>query len=396
MSTSDSRSEVVELTRQLVAVDSVNPSLSPGAPGEAEIAGFVADRLERSGFAVQVVPVAGDPRRRSVLAVWEGPRPGRTVMFNGHLDTVGVEGMDDPFTARIEGDRLYGRGASDMKGGVAGILVAAETLARDGSPGRLVVTLVADEEDGSLGAESVIHELAGRALTPDVCLIAEPSWLDLPVAHRGYGVVTVRIAGRAAHSSQPEAGIDVMPAMGAVLVAVAGRNAQLAAGPPHPVLSRGSLMATVARAGSAPFMVPASAEVTLERRTLPGDPLSLAVDEVQQLIDGLRGDFPEVRWSIQPGVARSPWQLDETGPANQLAALLEDALVAAGAARPARVGAPYWMESALWQELGVPTVVCGPAGGGLHALDEWIDIPQLERYPVALAAAVGRVLTRES
>jgi len=383
---------VLDLTRQLVAIDSVSASLSPGSPGEAEIAAFAADRLSRAGFVTEIIPAPSDPRRQSVLAVWRGSRPGRTVMLNGHLDTVGVEGMLDPFTARIDGDRLYGRGTSDMKGGVAGIIVAAEALAAAGVPGRIVVTLAADEEDDSLGALSLVTALADRAIEADVCLIAEPTWLDLPVAHRGFAVVDVAITGRAAHSSQPGEGIDVMPAMGALLVAVAERDAELRAAPPHPLLAHGSLMATVARAGTAPFTVPAEAEVLIERRTLPGETSSVALREVSDLIEGIRPSAPEVGWRAQPGTSRSAWQLDASGPAAELAALLEESLPAAGASAPACSGAPYWMESALWQEAGVPTLVCGPAGGGLHALDEWVDIPQLERFPVALVDAVGRFL----
>ena len=153
MNSPDPADAVVDLTRQLVAFDSVNPGLVPGAAGEGPVAQFVADRLSGSGFEVQLVPAPSDPRRMSVIAVRTGARPGRTVVLNGHLDTVGVDGMAEPFTARIDGDRMFGRGTSDMKGGVAGLVIAAEQLAAAGAPGRLVLALVADEEDASLGAE---------------------------------------------------------------------------------------------------------------------------------------------------------------------------------------------------------------------------------------------------
>ncbi len=127
-------------------------------------------------------------------------------MLNGHLDTVGIEGMTQPFSARIDGDRMYGRGTSDMKGGLAGLIIAGERLAAADVPGRLVVALVSDEEDGSVGAAAVLDSLDIGVEKPDACLIAEPTWLDLAVAHRGYEVVRVGLAGRAAHSSQPEKG----------------------------------------------------------------------------------------------------------------------------------------------------------------------------------------------
>lgn len=393
MLTADPADAVVDLTRQLVAFDSVNPGLVPGAAGEGPVAQFVADRLAGSGFDVQLVPAPSDPRRVSVIAVRDGGRPGRTVVLNGHLDTVGVDGMAEPFSARIDGMRMSGRGTSDMKGGVAGLVTAAGQLAAAGAPGRLVLAFVADEEDASLGAAAVLEALGGATgPRPDVCLIAEPTWLDLPVAHRGYAVVKVGLQGRAAHSSQPEQGADVLAPLGALLVAVAGRDRGLRQGPPHPLLAHGSLMSTVARGGSAPFTVAAQAEVLVERRTLPGEDAAASLSEVRGLVDAVTAAAPGLGSTVELVLARDAWQADDCGPAAELMDLLAAALPAAGAAPPARTGAPYWMESALWQARGVPAVVCGPAGGGLHAPDEWVDLAQLRRYPVAVADAVGRFL----
>ncbi len=166
---------VTALTRELVAIDSVNPGLVAEAAGEARIAAHLAARLATAGFDVETLAPASDDRRASIIAVWTSTGAGPTVVLNGHLDTVGVEGMPEAFEARIEGDRLTGRGTSDMKGGVAGLVVAAEELSRRGAPGTIVVALVADEEDASLGAEAVIARLAARGIRADVCLIAEPT-----------------------------------------------------------------------------------------------------------------------------------------------------------------------------------------------------------------------------
>src|SRR5579863_8585838 len=399
MNSSGPADAVVDLARQLVAFDSVNPGLVPGAVGEGPVAQFVADRLSGSGFEVQLVPAPSDPRRMSVIGVRTGGQPGRTVVLNGHLDTVGVDGMAEPFAARIDGDRMLGRGTSDMKGGVAGLIIAAEQLAAAGAPGRLVLALVADEEDASLGAAAVIQALSDNSdlsgaggVRPDVCLVAEPTWLGLAVAHRGYAVVKVGLRGRAAHSSQPEHGVDVLAALGALLVAVAGRDRGLRHAPPHPLLAHGSLMSTVARGGSAPFMIAAQAEALIERRTLPGENAAAALSEVRALADTVAAGVPGLGSTVELVLARDAWQADARGPAAELMDLLEAELPAAHAAPPARTGVPYWMESALWQASGIPAVVCGPAGGGLHAADEWVDLAQLRRYPVAVAAAVGRFL----
>ncbi|WP_167137927.1 M20/M25/M40 family metallo-hydrolase [Diaminobutyricimonas sp. TR449] len=378
----------VELTSELIAIDSVSPSLAPGAPGEERIADVVAGRLAMAGFAVQRIP-SSDPRRPNVVAIRDGSRPGRSVVLNGHLDTVPVDRMAEPFVPRVDGDRLYGRGASDMKGGVAGLVVAAEELAALDAPGRQIVALVSDEEDASIGATAVLAELERIAGRPDVCLIAEPTWLDIAEAHRGYEVVRVELTGRASHSSQPHEGLDVIPVVAHTLSAIAERDRELQRITPDPQLDRGSLMATVVRAGSAPFTIAASAEILVERRTLPSESADAGYEEVNAILASL--ELPAgMSASARSLIRRSAWQLATDGAAQELSVHLAESLVDAGASKPRRRGFPYWMEAALWDEAGVPTVVCGPAGGGLHAIDEWVDLNQLRAFPVAVVEAVLR------
>lgn len=382
---------VVQLTAELIAIDSVSPSLVPDATGEARIAAHLAQRLAASGFGVQLLAAPADERRVSLLATHSSDRPGRSIVLNGHLDTVGVEGMPEPFEPRIEGERMRGRGTSDMKGGVAGLVVAAEQLAAEDAPGTIILALVADEEDASVGAETVIAELQRTGVTADACLIAEPTWLDLSAAHRGYAVAEVSLRGRAGHSSQPEHAVDAMAGLREVLAGMHALDEALRAEPAHPLLSHGSLQATVARAGSSPFTIAAAAELIVERRTLPGEPSSALLAELEPVLARARQAVPELNADARLRLVRDAWELDGEGPAAQLATFLGEALAASGTA-PERTGAPYWMESALWQAAGVPTVVCGPAGGGLHAIDEWVDLAQLRRYPAAVVAAVRRFL----
>jgi acetylornithine deacetylase len=382
----------VDLTATLVAIDSVSPSLVPSAEGEGRIASVLAERLGAAGYAVELIPAPADPRRVSVLAQRTGSRPGRTVVLNGHLDTVGVDGMPQPFEPRIIDGRLTGRGASDMKGGVAGLVVAAERLAELDAPGTVIVALVADEEDASVGAEAVLAYLAERDVRMDVCLIGEPTWLDLAAAHRGYAVVEVAFHGKAAHSSQPDEGVDAARATGELLASIAATDADLRRRAQHPLLPSGSLMATVVRAGSAPFTVAATAEVTVERRTLPGEAAADALHDVRSLVDAITSRTPGLTADVRLTHAREAWEADAAGSAAEFSTLLAEALEGAGSRHPESVGAPYWMESALWQAAGVPTVVCGPAGGGLHAIDEWVEVAQVERYAVAVTDAVGRFL----
>src|SRR5690349_2000381 len=124
----DPVAEALSLLSELVGIDSVNPALVTGAAGEVAIVDHLRARLDRSGFATTVVPARGSRTRPSLVAVPPG-RPDRpTIVLSGHLDTVGVAGMAEPFTPRVDGDRLSGRGAADMKGGVAALVAAAERL----------------------------------------------------------------------------------------------------------------------------------------------------------------------------------------------------------------------------------------------------------------------------
>jgi acetylornithine deacetylase len=358
----------VALAAELIRIDSVNPGLVPGASGESAIANYLRGRLDRTGFSTHLVDAAAG--RPSLIAAAPGPADRPTVVLNGHLDTVGVVGMPAPFTPTLVGDRLFGRGAADMKGGLAALVVAAETLVARGAPVRPVLALVADEEDASLGSEAVIAALPRFGITPDVCLIGEPTGLAIARSLRGFAVVNVEFAGKAAHSSQAELGVNAVTQLGRLITAVEQRASTIRA-------HGGDLMVTVARGGSSPFVVPDSAQCVVERRTTPGESAADALADVRALLEPDSGAVAEL-------VAhREGWCLDTCGPAAGLAARLGEALGTA-----ATFDAPYWMEAPLWQQV-CPTLICGPAGGGLHAVDEWVDVGQVRTY----AAALPHVLT---
>ena len=357
----------VELLTQLVGIDSVNPSLVKGAAGETEIVAFLQSRLAASGFATHVVHTPGRTDRPSLVAIAPGPADAPHVVFNGHLDTVGVSGMTDPFSARVEGEQLFGRGAADMKGGVAALVVAAEELVRVSAPVRPVLALVADEEDASLGSEAVIAALTESGIQPSVCLIAEPTDLALARSLRGFAVVKVSFAGRASHSSQPANGINAVTHLGEFMARIAQRAVEVRA-------TGADLMITVVRGGEAPYMIPDYAECLVEVRTVPGQLAAQAAADIETLF--------ESRWDARAEVleCREAWQLDAAGPAADLARRL-GAKLGTGST----FDAPYWMEAPLWQAV-CPTLICGPSGGGLHAVDEWVDLGQVRNFAHALVA----------
>ena len=234
-------SSVGELAAALVAIDSVNPALVPDGAGEREIASFVADWCLTEGLEVEIL---GD-ERPSVVAVKRGSGGGRSLLLNGHLDTVGVTGMGAPFEARIEGDRLYGRGAYDMKGALAAILLAASDVT--GLRGDVIVTLVADEELASIGTEAVVEHL--RA---DAAIVVEPTDLRVAIAHRGFVGFELETEGVAAHGSRPDLGVDAIAKMGPLLVALAELDGQLQAGSTHPLVGPASLHTSLITGGQEP------------------------------------------------------------------------------------------------------------------------------------------------
>jgi acetylornithine deacetylase len=202
---------VITLLEELVSINSVNPSLVPGAPGEAAVQERIAAALVDYGLDVELQHVSDG--RHNVIGVLDGDAPGRSLMLCGHVDTVGVEGMTAPFTPVQRDGRLYGRGSQDMKSGVAAMIDAARVLAAGGlAAGRLIVAAVVDEEYGSVGADALVTDW--RA---DAAVVTEPTDLKIAIAHKGFAWFEVETRGRAAHGSRPADGRDAILRMGRVL-----------------------------------------------------------------------------------------------------------------------------------------------------------------------------------
>ena len=241
--------DFIELTSRLVAIDSVNPALVPGGAGEGEIARFVAGWARDAGLEADVLEAT--PGRPSVVVRAAGAGGGRTLLLCAHLDTVGVEGMADPHTPRLDGDRLHGRGAYDMKAGLASALLACRELAGAGLAGDVVVAAVADEEHASLGVQEVLG-----AVGADAAIVTEPTELELIVAHKGFVWIEIEVSGRAAHGSRHEEGVDAIVAAGPILTGLGELDAALAART-HPLLGRGSVHASLIEGGAEMSSYPA-------------------------------------------------------------------------------------------------------------------------------------------
>jgi acetylornithine deacetylase len=356
---------VVDLLRELVAIDSVNPSLVEGGAGEAAIAHFIGEWMRHAGFDVRVDEIA--PGRVNVVAVAEGVGGGPTRMLCGHTDTVGVDGMAAPFAPDIRDGRLYGRGAQDMKGGVAAMMAGAAawlTAGRRGS-GRVIVAAVADEEYASIGAEAVAREW--RA---DEAVIPEPTDLDLGVAHKGFSCAEVIVHGRAAHGSRPADGRDAILRMGRLLNRIEARDQNLRKTHAHALLGAPSMHTGTIRGGSSLSTYPAECVLQVERRTIAGERTSVCVEELEQMAAALRAEDPEFECEVRLLLARPPYLVSPD--ANVLHSL-GAAVTQRFGTRPV-TGLSYWTDAAILGEAGTPTVIFGPRGAGLHGVEEYVEL----------------------
>src|SRR5689334_14060937 len=326
----------IRLLEDLVAIDSVNPSLVPGARGEGEIARRIAAECASTGLMVDIVEV--EPGRPNVVGVLEGRVPGPGLMFCGHVDTVGVAGMDAPFEPRHRGGRLYGRGTHDMKGGLAAMLGAARVIAASGGidRGALIVAAVVDEEHASRGAEALVERWNANA-----AVVTEPTDLDVAIAHKGFQWVSVETRGRAAHGSRPSEGRDAILRMGRVLASLEVLDRHLQNGSTHPLLGAASLHASLIHGGRELSSYPDRAWLEFERRTLPGEPATVAYDEALAILDMLRAADHEFDGDAKAAFGRDAYEID---PASTLPADLVKAATAAGVT-PRLAGMTFWTDA---------------------------------------------------
>lgn len=350
----------IRLLRDLVSIDSVNPSLVPGAAGETQIGEAIAQTLRGAGFDVRVQPVDGS--RSNVIGVLDGRAPGRSLMFCGHMDTVGVEGMRAPFDPVERDGRLFGRGAQDMKGGLAAMIDAARAVAAEGlRRGRLVVAAVVDEEYASVGADALV-----TACRTDAAVVTEPTDLQVATCHKGFAWYEIQTRGRAAHGSRPREGRDAILRMGRILHELERMDQLLQSRSPHPLMGTPSLHASLIAGGRELSSYPDACTLKLERRTLPEESDETTLQELESVLDALRCADPEFEGSVQRLFGRSAYELPSSHP------LARTCLTAAG--RRDVVGMSFWTDAAVLGGAGIPSLLFGPGGAGLHSTEEFVNL----------------------
>lgn len=372
---------IIQTLIKLVKIDSRNPSLCQDGPGEAALGAEIARLLDGIGLQVFTYPLAAN--RVNVVGLLPGAGGGPSLMLNGHMDTVGVEGMADPFSAAIRAGRLFGRGSQDMKGSLAAMLGAAKALAE--SPNRLrgdvIFAFVADEEDRSLGTMDLLKHHQAEA-----AIVTEPTDLALVLAHRGLFWYEVETMGKAVHGSRYTEGIDAIMRMGRFLSRLEVLERDLRGRAGHPLTGPPSLHAALIAGGTDSCTYADSCRLQIDRRSIPGERAQQVTFELQEIIDQLEADDPTFQAALRLAVQRPALETDrdsEISRAVQRAAqhVLEQEVVQTGAA--------YWSDAALLAEAGMEAVLFGPVGAGLHGPEEWVDLESVVQLAAVLVETAG-------
>ena len=381
---------LAHLLADLVRLPSVNPMGRTDLPAEllyeSRVTAYLEARLRDLGVPFERQTVA--PGRDNLVARYTPPGATRTLLWEAHQDTVPVDGMViDPFGGTVAGDRLSGRGACDVKAGIACMFAAFARLVREKSagPAAVVLAFTVDEEHTFLG----VQHLMKSGVTADWAVVAEPTGLDIVRAHKGVVRWQIETAGVACHSSRPDRGVNAVYRMARVLRGIEEYAAKLQASRADPLLGPPTLSVGVVRGGVSPNTVPDHCVIELDRRLLPGEKPADAVADVVAFLKDYPGiDFPFA--TVGPKLACTP--LSPTGSDGLVAALGQAIDTVVG--KHTVTAVPYGTDASTIAAAGVPAVVFGPGDiAQAHTKDEWVDLRQVEQAAEVLyrfACGAGR------
>ena len=371
----------------LIKIDSRNPTLSPEAPGEAQAGRYVAKALEALGLECFTHELAY--KRVNVVARLPGSGGGHSLMLSGHLDTVGVDGMTEPFMPVLNEGRVYGRGAQDMKASLAAMLTVAKALVEQNIQldGDLILSFVADEEALSIGMEDLV-----RHYRADAAIVTEPTDMKLCRAHRGFIWLELNCYGKAAHGSRYVEGIDANLLMGRVLNRLEQLSKSLLQRQPHPLAGPPSLHVAQLKGGSEASTYAAQSWALIERRTIPGDTLETCLQEIQEIIDELAAEDTTFNAEVKATFEPAPYELSEDA---EIVGLLGSVMLTHMGSAVEHTGATFWTDAALLQAAGIDTVLLGPIGQGLHSAEEWVEFQSVVDLAEILLQVTQRYCARE-
>jgi acetylornithine deacetylase len=357
-----------QLLSDLVSINSINPDLVPGGRGEGEIARFIANWSEQADLEVHLhEPIPGRP---NVVAIARGSGGGKSLMLNGHMDTVGVEGMTRPHQPYVKEGRLYGRGAYDMKAGLAACMLSMKAARQKHLRGDVILTAVMDEEYAGVGTMDIAKRYHAEA-----AIVAEFTELNLILAHKGFVWLDVETIGVAAHGSRPELGVDAIAKMGSMLVELEKLDQSLRSHPTHKWLGSGSLHASLINGGRELSSYPDRCVLSIERRTLPGETADMVAAEVQEIIQRLQRSDPSFKAVFRGGIDRPPMETQED---SAIVNIVKESAKKVLKHAPELGGVPFWTDAATLWTAGIPSILFGPSGAGAHAIEEWVDLQSVE------------------
>jgi acetylornithine deacetylase/succinyl-diaminopimelate desuccinylase family protein len=358
---------VRDILKELISFDTSNP---PG--NEVSCARWIAGLLDSRGFDIKLV--SHSESRASLAASCKKGRGGKKVVLNGHIDVVppGDGWLTPPFTAVEKDGRIYGRGASDMKGGVAAMMAAAINLVRSPFNGEVMLNLVADEEVFNTGT----LETLPYTKDADYVLIGEPTMMEAHITHRGILRFLITFAGRSCHSGLPRQGLNAIENAAFGILALR-EYARALAGVTHPLLPSPTFVVSVIQGGEKDNMVPGSCFIRADRRALPGETEESAEEEVRKVLDTVKSDHAGFDYTLERYYYLSPGEVSEDAEITRFAGRVyrdcfgEDCRVTCF---------PASCEQSLFTCRGIPALIIGPGSiGQAHTRDEFIDLAQLDK-----------------
>lgn len=376
------KNTLLNILQGLIQINSVNPGLSKNGKGEGEISKYIGNILSKMGLQVKSQKLGAN--RVNVIGILKGTGKGKTIMLNGHTDTVGISGMKiDPFEPTYKDGMVYGRGSIDMKGGLAGMIVAVDGIINSQIKlkGDVILTFVADEEDRSVGMENIATKY-----TADAAIVCEPTNMEIGIAHKGFAWIKIEVFGKAAHGSEPSEGVDAIIKAGKVLCEIEEFGKNILLKREHPLLGAPSIHASIIEGGKEISTYPDYCKIELERRSIPGETRETISNELNSILENIKSRDKEFQYKADIFYDRPPHEVSRDEP---IVKALMAAYKTVLGEEPRISGLSYWTDAAILRNAGIPSVLFGPSGKGLHAAIEYVDFDSLIQHATVLADTIA-------
>jgi len=382
------KDELVALCRQLIKI----PSHKEVKGQEGEIAWFIKKTLEKENIDTEFQEVASG--RCNVIAKIEGTGTGSSLLFNGHMDTVRPHGMTDPYGAKVKGGRIWGRGAADMKAGLAGMMYTLMVLKRERIKlqGSLILAAVVGEENVSEGTQKLVMD----GPLAEMAIVGEPTSLSIVTAHRGIEWLEIKVKGKSAHAGVPERGVNAIVSAAKIIYTLEKKLSFILSKKSHPLLGSPTFYVGKIRGGIRNSVVPELCTIQLDRRTIPGEKTPDVIKEIQEIITEVKKRHAEIDAKVSAipvgpesedelkqlegqNIKVPPHEPMEISPESKIVTVLKEAIRQLTGRKPQIKGMPGWTDAALLTNMAkVPSVVFGP-GDILqaHSNEEWVEIEEL-------------------